>query len=157
MPSIEQLSEPTAEDRTAILAPLEAFSKAKGFVWHPEALVLVLRNDAGAIAGGLISETNWGWLHISILAVDERIRSQGWGARLMLEAEHIAQTRGCHHAWVDTFSFQARPFYERLGYQVFGELPNYPAGETRYFLSKSLGLSGKGQASGASHTPGSIG
>jgi len=138
MPRIEPLSDPTAADRVAILAPLEAFSQAIGFVWKPESLVLVLRDDAGGIVGGLISETNWGWLHISILAVAEHLRGQSWGSGLMNEAERIAQGRGCHHAWVDTFSFQARPFYERLGYRVFGELPDYPRGETRYFLSKSL-------------------
>ena len=39
---------------------------------------------------------------------------------------------------MDTFSFQARPFYEKLGYRVFGQLPDYPRGQTRYFLAKAL-------------------
>jgi hypothetical protein len=51
--------------------------------------------------------------------------------RLALEA-------GCHHAWVDTFSFQARHLYEKLGYRLFGALPDYPRGQTRYFLAKDL-------------------
>ncbi|MDB5536981.1 MAG: Acetyltransferase family protein, partial [Devosia sp.] len=40
--------------------------------------------------------------------------------------------------WLDTFSFQARPFYEKLGYSVFGTIPDYPPGGARYFLSKTL-------------------
>jgi len=44
----------------------------------------------------------------------------------------------CHSAWLDTFEFQARGFYERLGYSCFGELPNYPVGFSRYFLKKTL-------------------
>jgi len=48
-----------------------------------------------------------------------------------------ALRRGCHHAWVDT-QFGALGFYQRLGYAVFGQLPDYPPGFTRSFLSKVL-------------------
>ena len=138
MPRIEPIAEPSDEERKAILAPLDAFSRKAGHVWKPEGIALVLRDDDGTIVGGVLGETDWGWLRIAILAVDERLRGQDWGTRLMDEAERIAVARGCHHAWVDTFSFQARPFYERLGYRVFGELADYPKGETRYFLAKPL-------------------
>jgi hypothetical protein len=46
--------------------------------------------------------------------------------------------RGCHNAWLDTFEFQARGFYESLGYECFGELPDYPKGHARYFMKKAL-------------------
>jgi hypothetical protein len=46
--------------------------------------------------------------------------------------------RGCVGVWLDTFSFQARGFYEKLGYRVFGEVADYPPGHTRHFLKKSL-------------------
>lgn len=138
MPQIDRLTEPTLAERAAILAPLDQFSRAQGFVWQPEPLTLVLRDDQGGIAGGAIGETNWGWLHLSVLAVSSELRGQGWGMRLVREMERLARDRGCHHVWVDTFSFQARPFYERLGFKIFGTLPNYPADQERYFLSKSL-------------------
>jgi hypothetical protein len=38
----------------------------------------------------------------------------------MDRAEVHARERGCHSAWLDTFSFQARGFYEKLGYDEFG-------------------------------------
>jgi hypothetical protein len=38
--------------------------------------------------------------------------------------------------WLDSFSFQAPGFYKKLGYSVFGTLPDFPKGETRYFFSK---------------------
>jgi hypothetical protein len=47
--------------------------------------------------------------------------------------------RGCAHAHLDTFSYQARPFYERRGYQVFGMLQDYPPGQQRFFMEKTLG------------------
>jgi GNAT superfamily N-acetyltransferase len=128
----------TPDDRAAILAPLEEFSRGKGFVWSVEPLALALRDDAGTIVGGLIGELHWGWLRIDILAVEQRLRGLGWGGRLLAEAERLAAEAGCHHAWLDTFSFQARPFYEKAGYRVFGELADYPAGQSRFFLAKSL-------------------
>ena len=45
--------------------------------------------------------------------------------------------RGCHSAWVETFSFQAPGFYRKLGYEPFGEL-DYPPGHKRIFLHKRL-------------------
>jgi len=73
-----------------------------------------------------------------ILDVAQDLRGDGWGSRLMREMERLARDRGCRHVWLDTFSFQARPFYERLGYRVIGTLPDYPFGQERYFLSKPL-------------------
>ena len=53
-------------------------------------------------------------------------------------AEREAVSRGCHGAWLDTFEFQARGFYERIGYECFGELPGYPRGFSRFFMKKIL-------------------
>ena len=93
-------------------------------------------DNEGHIVGGLIGELHWGWLRISVLAVAERLAAPGWGRRLVEEAERRAVAAGCRRAWVDTFTFQAPGFYERLGYRAFGELPDYPPGEGRVFLMK---------------------
>jgi GNAT superfamily N-acetyltransferase len=53
-------------------------------------------------------------------------------------AEDQARARGCIGAWLDTFSFQARPFYERLGYQVIGRLDDFPPPFTRFFMARRL-------------------
>jgi hypothetical protein len=59
----------------------------------------------------------------------------------MAQAEARAVERGYHSAWLDTFSFQARGFYERLGYQQFGSLV-YPPFHKRHFMKKLLGTGG---------------
>ena len=135
---IERLAEASPTEKVAIVAPLDAFSRQQGFAWQPAPLVLALRAEGGSIAGGLIGELQWGWLRIEILAVAEEFRGDGWGRRLVAEAEQVAVQAGCHGSWVDTFSFQAPDFYLRLGYRVFGELPDYPTGQTRFFLAKRL-------------------
>lgn len=138
MPHIDQLAELTVADQAAIEQPLDEFSRGRGFTWQPHPLALALRDDSGRIVGGLTGSFQWGWLRIDILSVAEEWRGAGWGRRLAEEAERLAVAAGCRQAWVDTFSFQSPEFYQRLGYQVFGELPDYPPGQTRYFLAKVL-------------------
>ena len=56
----------------------------------------------------------------------------------MIEIERLAHERRCSYCYLDTFSFQARPFYEKLGYKVFGTLEDHPKGHTHYFMKKAL-------------------
>jgi GNAT superfamily N-acetyltransferase len=100
-------------------------------------LALLLRNAEGEVVGGLLGQTEWGWLHVKALAVREERRGRGYGTKLLAMAEAEARERGCHDVYLDTFSFQARPFYEKRGYAVFGVLEGF-VGHTRYFLRKSL-------------------
>lgn len=100
--------------------------------------VLLRAEDRGPVIGGLMGATAWSHLRIEALFVPELMRGSGAGARIIAMAEDEARRRGCIGAWLDTYSFQARGFYERLGYSVLGEIENYPPGHTRYFMKKSL-------------------
>lgn len=98
----------------------------------------VLHNDGQTIAGGVIAEAYWEWLYIDLLWVEEQLRGQGFGHLLLIAAEQEAMRLGAKHAYLDTFSFQAPEFYKRHGYEVFGELQDFPVGHTRYFFMKEL-------------------
>jgi GNAT superfamily N-acetyltransferase len=97
-----------------------------------------LEDDGGNAIGGVTGYSRWGWLFLASVAVPAELRGQGWGRRLIAAAETTAAQRGCRYVWFDTYSFQARPFYEKLGYQVFGQLPDHPPGHTRFFMFKTL-------------------
>jgi GNAT superfamily N-acetyltransferase len=88
----------------------------------------------------LYGKTSFEWLFIELLFVPELLRGRGIGSKLVKMAEKEAIIRNCPNAWLDTFEFQAREFYEKLGYQVFAELPNFPRNHKRFFLKKSLTL-----------------
>lgn len=105
-------------------------------------LCFTLQAPDGAIAGGLIGATYYGWFYVDLLWVREDLRGHGYGDRLLRRAEEEAQRRGAGHAYLDTFSFQAPDFYVKRGYRVFGELPDFPPGHRRYFLTKQLGAEG---------------
>jgi len=124
--------------RQAILAPLRAYNEAQAGPGNYQPLVITIQDEAGLVIGGLWGSTGYGWLYTQLLAVPEQLRGQGVGARVLRQAEGEARARGCVGSWLDTFSFQARGFYERLGYQAFGSIDNYPPGGARCFLSKRL-------------------
>ena len=128
--------------RSAIAAPLVDYNKSVAGPSEHRALVLALRDEAGAVVGGLWGATSYGWLYTQMLAVPAALRGSGLGARLMHDAENEALQRGCTNAWVDT-QFGARGFYQHLGYRVFGELPDCPPGFTRSFLTKALAMPGE--------------
>ena len=117
---------------------LDAYDAQQGAPvdWVP--LALFLRDAWGTIVGGLTGGTYWGWLYVARLWIDERLRGQNYGSRLLAEAEQEALRRGCHHAYLDTQDFQALPFYQKRGYIIFGVLEDMPIGHTRYSLQKKL-------------------
>jgi GNAT superfamily N-acetyltransferase len=86
--------------------------------------------------GGLLGDIWAAWLQVRTLDVAAPARGRGFGTELMERAELYAVERGCTDAFLDTFSFQARPFYEKLGYRVFGMLENRPAGHQHCFMTK---------------------
>jgi GNAT superfamily N-acetyltransferase len=101
-------------------------------------LCFVLRAPDQEIVGGVIGATYWDWFYINLMWVREDLRGRGYGHRLLTLAEEEARQRGAKHAYLDTFSFQTPDFYKRHGYQVFGELQDFPLGHQRYFLTKHL-------------------
>jgi GNAT superfamily N-acetyltransferase len=101
-------------------------------------LNILLRAGDGRIAGGLVGGTYWGWMHVDILWVDERLRGGGFGSQILSAAEEEAARRGCRHVHLETHDFQAPEFYIRRGYRVFGELPELPPGSRKLFLWKEL-------------------
>jgi len=94
--------------------------------------------DVEGVVGGLIGHTRWRWLYVAKLWVHERARGEGVGTKLLTVAEDLARSRGCIGASLDTFEYQARPFYEKLGYELFGTLDGYPPGSRQFYLRKKL-------------------
>jgi ribosomal protein S18 acetylase RimI-like enzyme len=126
---------PPGEDHLVIFRKLAGFNEEQVGPAGRRDLAVFARCGT-EIVGGLVGFTHWNWFQIHYLWVAEPQRRQGIGRRLLDTAEEEARRRGIQHAHVDTFSFQALPFYERLGYSVFGRIEDYPPGHTRYYLQK---------------------
>ena len=126
-----------------IWSPLLAFNQstvgnADGL---PFALEIRSTDDTGSeplIKGGLWAQSLWGSFYIALIVVPQDARGLGMGTALMQRAEQEARRRECHQMWLDTYAFQARAFYERLGFTMFGQLDGPAPMFPRYFLQKHL-------------------
>ncbi len=98
----------------------------------------VVQGPDEEIGGGVIAAVHWNWLYIDLMWLQEALRRQGYGSRLLEMAEAEGRKLGAQNAYLDTFSFQALGFYQKYGYRVFGELADFPPGHTRYYLTKEL-------------------
>lgn len=131
-------AQPTDADRDAVLAVLVAYNATHAPPIRREPLALLVKDDMDAVIGGLWGRSGYDWLFVEYLAVPETLRGQSVGTALMRQAEQVARDRGCVGIWLDTFAFQARGFYEKLGFTVFGTIPDHPVGSARHFLAKRL-------------------
>jgi len=99
---------------------------------------IFIRNKENKVVGGAIGSVFGGWLYISLMWIEESLRNQDYGTTLLKMMENEAVNLGCKHAHVDTYSFEAKPFYEKNGYTLFASLENYPEGHSKHFLKKKL-------------------
>lgn len=134
--------QPTDPEVAAVLRGLLEFNEAHIGPAEELPVRFVVRGARGDVIGGLLGHTRWGWMHIEKLWLSAEARGQGQGTRLMTAAEELATRRRCQGVMLHTFEHQARPFYERLGYRVFGTLEGYPAGTRQHYLYKRLGTDG---------------
>lgn len=139
-PLLTLIDAPDEAMRQAIVRPLIHFNEERSgqAACHRPLVVLISDPDAGTVLGGLWGSTNFTQLHIDLLYVPDALRGTGIGSAVIGQAETEAVRRGCRGVWLDTYSFQARGFYERLGYRVFGTIEDYLPGHDRFFLSKAL-------------------
>lgn len=112
--------------------------KQVGTIELGKSVRIFIRNRNNKVVGGIIGDVFGGWVYIALLWVEESLRNKGYGTKLVNLIEEEARKLGCKYAHLDTYSFEARPFYEKLGYGVFGTLEDYPEGYCKYFLKKVL-------------------
>jgi GNAT superfamily N-acetyltransferase len=131
-------SEASQQDLASITAPLKEYNQQNAPPPNFRTVALLIRGLDGKTVGGLWGRAAYDWLFIEYLAIPAESRRTGLGRNLMQRAEQIALEQGCIGVWLDTFAFQARPFYEKLGYKCFGQIDDHPRGSVRYFLQKRL-------------------
>ena len=136
--SIAVEPEPTTDLTRAIFAGLLHSNVERTGDGTIERLCVVARDPDGALVGGIYGEIYWDWLHVLALWVAPPFRGQRLGTQLLSRAEVEAIAKGCHGAFLDTFSFQSVSLYTRAGYEIFGSLEHYPGEHSRYFLRKAL-------------------
>jgi len=131
--------DPRREDLAVLDERLYEFNAAASGVDDGRLLAIFVRDGAGTIVAGVHGWTWGGTGFVQTIWVHETRRGRGLGSRLLGAAEAEARRRGCHQMHLDTHGYQAPDFYRKLGYEVIGELPGWPADDVRIFLRKRLG------------------
>ncbi len=138
--SLTEISDTITEaDLAALEAGLAEHTAAKGVAPIAFRPLAALRRDAsGKIVAGLYGKTFWDWLYVDTLWVHPDLRGQGVGRALMAIAEEEARRRGCGGIYLWTQTFDAPGFYQKIGFQQFVIMPDFPAGHQRYGFMRRL-------------------
>ncbi|MFB7158813.1 GNAT family N-acetyltransferase [Lysinibacillus sp. NPDC056232] len=116
-------------------SPYHKESRKKGSV---RPLNLIVTDLQQQWIGGITAEVYWGWVEINKFWFSQDYRGKGIGGQLLEKAEETAKQMGVTKALLTTYDFQARTFYETRGYQVVGEIKEYPPGSSYYTMVKHL-------------------
>ena len=139
---IELTEAPSAQDLKIIGQGIKTYNQAylpDDVVFEPDTRFAVFaRNQQGEVVGGVRATADWNYCLIELLWLSNAVRGSGVGTQLMAQAESYAKEKGFAYIRTETVDFQAKPFYEKLGYKVYGELPDFPKGHTTYCLVKKL-------------------
>jgi GNAT superfamily N-acetyltransferase len=135
---IELEERPRADDARVVSEGLLEFNRRVIGDPHEVQLGVFVRDASARVVGGLLGHVRWKWLYVSKLWLPDELRGRGVGTRVMREVENYARRQGCLGIYLDTFEYQALPFYQKLGYERFGVLEGYPPGYRQFHLRKAL-------------------
>jgi GNAT superfamily N-acetyltransferase len=136
------VEESTREDLRVIEDGLVKYNASRvPFIQEPAFIPVnrVIKGIDGEVIAGINSIIYcWDSMYIDILWVNEMFRKEGYGSVLLNEVEKIAKEKGCKLVHLDTFDFQAKDFYLKHGYTVFGVLDDCPTEHKRYYMKKNI-------------------
>jgi len=130
--------EPSPQDKEVLVKGLLSHHTSKGHPRKSELFSILIKDQTNKIFGGVMVCFLWNGMEITSLWVDESIRKQGWGRKLMDAVEKEGMKRGCTIAYTNTFSWQAPEFYTKLGYTLYGTLEDFPQGSFLSYFRKNL-------------------
>jgi ribosomal protein S18 acetylase RimI-like enzyme len=88
--------------------------------------------------GAVVIKKFWGQVHIKALYIHPAYRAQGIGKILMEQAFDHSRQEGCDFMFVETLSFQALKFYEKMGFQIEFTRPGYSHDLSFHYLRRDL-------------------
>lgn len=139
---VEIESDPSKEDMDVLSQGIIAFNDQEvpslESIDHERRFHVFARDDNTNVQGGIRATCFWNTLHIELLWIAEEARGSGIGRGLIAAAEKYAREHNCINAFVETTSWQAKPFYEKNGYRHMATLNDRPKGYASHYLTKAL-------------------
>jgi GNAT superfamily N-acetyltransferase len=129
---------PNDRDVLELKQHLRADNMARANSQDGYGIAIFLRDKQHQMVAGI---SGWLWgecLEIDYVWVQETLRGQGIGKRLLVTIEEAAIERGCRRITLETFSFQAPEFYQKLGYNIFGVIEGFGNRFRKFYMQKGL-------------------
>jgi GNAT superfamily N-acetyltransferase len=128
----------TQEDLYTLMQGLVQNAKQKKDQNPTEGFAFFIRDQNNTILGGANGYTFYGCIYVDQLWIDEKLRGQGYGTKLMAASEQLGKERNCTFATVNTMDWEGLEFYQKIGYHIEFERHGFTKGSTFYFLRKNL-------------------
>ena len=135
---IDLIDNPSDETINVLSEKLAAFTQAQREVSARYPIAVVITDSQENIIAGAEGVSFGDWFHLNSLWLDKPLRGQGYGSKILQKIEQAAKKRGCKSCLLTTLDFQAKPFYQKHGYQVVWCQEDYPKTGCKYFMSKKF-------------------
>ncbi|WP_131779783.1 GNAT family N-acetyltransferase [Legionella bozemanae] len=106
--------------------------------YETKPFIIYAKNDTSEILGGIKGDIFGALCRVFTVWIHKKYRRKGLGRELFVKLDAFAQKNNCKMIQLDTAEFQAKGFYEKLGYQVIATLPDNFMGYTSYILRKYM-------------------
>jgi GNAT superfamily N-acetyltransferase len=106
---------------------------------HKIDLAFNIKNSQGEIVAGINAIMyRWKCIWVDYLWVSDEVRGKGYGSLLLKKLEEEGKKQGSHLIHLDTFDWQAKDFYLKNGFELYGELDDCPKGHKLFYLKKYI-------------------
>lgn len=129
---------PNSNDIQILGDGIMAYAKQKNGFMPFDFFAFFIRDNNNTIVGGCNGNTLYGCLYIDQIWLDESLRNQGYGTQLIQEAEKYGLEKDCTFITVNTMSWEALGFYQKLGFKIEFERHGFQHDSIFYFLRKEL-------------------
>lgn len=126
------------DDINEIKAMLEAYNTSHGAKADTIPIAVYYEDENGEKLAGITGDAFGNWFFIHFLFVDDKLRGQGIGKKLITLAEENAKAHGCKYAFVSTNGFQAPGFYPKMGYVTRFSIDEFPRDGKKFYFTKEL-------------------
>ena len=126
------------DDALVVDQGLDDSNEAAAPLHEVQPLSCFVRLPGGGVVGGAVGRTWGACCELQQLWVHPDHRHRGTGSRLVRAFEERAVARGCTFFYLYTFSFQARPFYERLGSDMKFEIQGFSKDIAKYTMVRVM-------------------
>lgn len=129
---------PTSDDVQFLEDRIYEYNSAQTGKDDGRLFAFFIRDEQDEIVAGL---DGWTWAQacqIQNFWVRDDLRGRGYGHALLERAETEARSRGCTVVALNSYSFQAAPFYQHHGYELVHQLTDFPPGHHDNLLVKRL-------------------